>query len=178
MKVYFFRHSLQDLDGRLSAEGRMLAEMIGERHGLPGKRIKDLMFSFNGMAFDTGVHMLGVSPGADRLIATGSLDTPFIEEWDRCIRDNEGRVDPDQAFIKAECVRMKWEFCEQSKALPGQGDALAVGHAGLLEALVHSLTGVLIDPLRECEGVCVDLRFFRNGGLWHDEAILIEELRR
>lgn len=65
--------------------------------------------------------------------------------------DVMARQDPD--LIQRESTRLKGVVEELFDRVPEEGRGLAVGHSPLIEAAVYALTGVIIEPLSECEGV-------------------------
>lgn len=65
--------------------------------------------------------------------------------------DAIGREDPE--LIRRESARLRAVIEELFDRVPQEGRALAVGHSPLIEAAVHALTGAVIEPLSECEGV-------------------------
>jgi broad specificity phosphatase PhoE len=75
-----------------------------------------------------------------------------------------GRLDAIAAeapdLVQRESARLKGVVEELFEHVPERGTALAVGHTPLIEAAVYGLTGVVIEPLSECEGVAI----VRSGG--------------
>jgi phosphohistidine phosphatase SixA len=61
--------------------------------------------------------------------------------------------DPD--LVERESARLTEVVEELFDRVPEGGSALAVGHTPLIEAVVYGLTGVVIEPLSECEGVAL-----------------------
>jgi broad specificity phosphatase PhoE len=70
-----------------------------------------------------------------------------------------GRLDAIAAeapdLVQREAARLKALVEELFEHVPEAGTALAVGHTPLIEAAVYGLTGVVIEPLSECEGVAI-----------------------
>lgn len=58
-------------------------------------------------------------------------------------------------LVERESIRLKALVEELFERVPEGGNALAVGHSPLIEAAVYGLTGVVIEPLSECQGVAV-----------------------
>jgi broad specificity phosphatase PhoE len=58
-------------------------------------------------------------------------------------------------LVERESHRLKALVEELFERVPEDGTALAVGHSPLIEAAVYGLTGVVIEPLSECQGVAV-----------------------
>jgi hypothetical protein len=75
----------------------------------------------------------------------------------------------DADLVATESQRLARTVAEMMGRVPNGGRALAVGHSPLIEAAVYGLLGMIIEPLRACEGVKLAL----------DEAgsYRIEELR-
>jgi broad specificity phosphatase PhoE len=61
----------------------------------------------------------------------------------------------DPELVEQERDRLKFLVEELFDRVPEDGTALAVGHSPLIEAAVYGLTGVVIEPLAECQGVAV-----------------------
>jgi broad specificity phosphatase PhoE len=62
-------------------------------------------------------------------------------------------VDPE--LVELERERLKALVESLFDRVPEDRTALAVGHSPLIEAAVYGLTGVVVEPLAECEGVAV-----------------------
>jgi phosphohistidine phosphatase SixA len=61
----------------------------------------------------------------------------------------------DPELVKEETERLKALVEGLFERVPEGGTALAVGHTPLIEAGVYGLTGVIVEPLAECEGVAI-----------------------
>lgn len=61
----------------------------------------------------------------------------------------------DPELVKEETARLKALVEGLFERFPEGGTALAVGHTPLIEAGVYGLTGVIVEPLAECEGVAI-----------------------
>lgn len=61
----------------------------------------------------------------------------------------------DSELVETERDRLKTVVEEMLDRVPEDGTALAVGHSPLIEAAVYGLTGVVIEPLSECQGVAI-----------------------
>lgn len=177
MRLYFFRHSLKQADGSISPEGFALAESVGARH-LRGTCIDLAVGSHQPRTLQTMGALLRGSGGVhsvDRMLEEDCLDSPNVRQWIDYIQETEGNLDPGHPFVAAEAKRMKSEFSllmSDFAELTEDPDAqcLFVGHAGTLETLIEKITGVMLKPLRECEGAIVD---YVDG-----KFALVEELRR
>jgi hypothetical protein len=64
------------------------------------------------------------------------------------------KVDPD--LVEKESGRLGEAIRVLLGEVPEGGRGLAVGHSPLLEAAVYGLTGEMIEPLSECEGVLLE----------------------
>jgi broad specificity phosphatase PhoE len=65
-------------------------------------------------------------------------------------------VDPE--LVEGERDRLKAVVEDLFERVPEGGTALAVAHSPLIEAAVYGLTGAVIEPLAECQGVAL---------MWH-----------
>lgn len=172
MRFYFFRHTMKKADGSISPEGAALAETVGAERLDGGRDITFIMVSHKPRTEQTAFAMLKDIKERDVIIplVTEALDSPNVKEWNEYIQATEGNLDSDHPFVAAEAERMKEEFLDWIVGMPADCNYVAVGHAGMLEALVEELTGIMLKPLRECEGAIVD----RVDGKFQ----LVEELRR
>jgi broad specificity phosphatase PhoE len=59
----------------------------------------------------------------------------------------------DARLVQEDSARLGRAIEELFDQVPGDARALAVGHSPLIEAAVYALTGGIIEPLAECEGV-------------------------
>jgi broad specificity phosphatase PhoE len=72
----------------------------------------------------------------------------------------------DPALVSEEIDRLATTLEALFERIPPSGRGLAVGHSPLIEAAVYGLTGVVVDPLAECQGLTVtqdDSREYRIG---------------
>jgi broad specificity phosphatase PhoE len=67
--------------------------------------------------------------------------------------DEIARQDPE--LVEQESARLRDVVDELFTRVPEEGRALAIGHTPLIEAAVYGLTGVVIEPLAECDGVAL-----------------------
>jgi hypothetical protein len=79
-------------------------------------------------------------------------------EWrDAAKAAGSSRVDAimaqDPRLVADESARLAGEVRALLDRIPEGGAGLAVGHSPLIEAAVYGLTGAIVDPLAECEGV-------------------------
>lgn len=149
------RHSKRDPDGdRLSEEGQDLALRTGK--DLPGgyamvftsparRAAETAAWFLRGLGQKLpphGVEAGLASPVEDRWRSAGSSRIDAIE-----------KVDPD--LVEKESARLADVIRHLLSEIPEGGRGLAVGHTPLIETAVYGLTGRLIEPLAECEGVLV-----------------------
>lgn len=169
------RHAKRDHDGdRLSEEGQRQAEQVGR--DLPGgyaavfssparRAAETVAWMLRGLGQrlpeSHGVSDALASPVEDRWRAAGkAAGTSRVDALER--------VDPE--LVREEAARLGAGLRELLAAVPEGGRGLAVGHSPLIEAGVYGLTGRVIEPLAECEGVLLEQE--------HGEVSLAEELRR
>lgn len=96
------------------------------------------------------------SPVEDRWRAAGkAAGTSHLER----IRER------DAGLVGAEQARLAGVVRALAARLPDGARALAVGHTPLIEAAVAGLTGTVIEPLAECEGVALTFEGERVSGL-------------
>ncbi|HEV3473886.1 MAG TPA: hypothetical protein VG602_00735, partial [Actinomycetota bacterium] len=62
----------------------------------------------------------------------------------------------DPALVEEEAGRLAEGVRKLLTEIRDGGRGLAVGHSPLIEAAVFGLTGTVIDPLAECEGVVIE----------------------
>lgn len=152
------RHAPRDPDAdRLSAEGQAQAEAVGR--DLPGgydavftspaKRAAETMAWF--------LRGLGQKLPAQHGVTDG-LASPVEDRWRAAAKAaGTGRIDTvreqDPSLVDDESRRLGQAVRELLAAVPEGRRGLAVGHSPLIEAAVFGLTGQVIEPLRECEGV-------------------------
>lgn len=168
------RHATRDPDAdRLSEEGRGQAERVGR--SLPGG-YSAVFSSPAHRAAETVAWMLrglGQRLPQDHGVSDG-LASPVEERWRAAAKAaGSSRLDAvervDAELVAEEAARLSAGLRELLAAVPEEGRGLAVGHSPLIEAGVYGLTGRVIEPLGECEGVLLEER----GG----EVSLVEEFR-
>ncbi|HEX8100029.1 MAG TPA: histidine phosphatase family protein [Actinomycetota bacterium] len=153
------RHAARakDID-TLSPEGRVQAEDVGRSLSAdydvvfisPAKRAAETVaWLLRGQGRRLPPH--AVIPG---------LRSEFEDRWRSAVTgagssrlDVVRRVDP--RLVTEESARLGEVVRGLFDHVPDGGRALAVGHSPLIEAAVHGLLGVVIDPLGECEGVAL-----------------------
>jgi broad specificity phosphatase PhoE len=155
------RHAPRDPDeDRLSPEGQRLAEAVGRE--LPGNYT--VVFTSPAQrAVETAAWMLrglGQQLPQDHG-ATDALASPVEDRW-RAAGKAAGSSrldairDPDPGLVDEEAERLARGAMRLLAEVPEGRRGLAIGHSPLIEAAVYGLTGRVIDPLRECEGVLLE----------------------
>jgi hypothetical protein len=89
------------------------------------------------------------------------LGSPVEDRWRSAAGTaGTGRIDAvervDSDLVEKESGRLASVVRQLLEEVPDEGRGLAVGHTPLIEAAVYGLTGRLIEPLAECEGVLVE----------------------
>jgi broad specificity phosphatase PhoE len=166
------RHAIRakEVDA-LSPEGRVQAESVGRTLR------SDFTFVFVSpaqRAAETAAWFLRATRQAlpPHAVVPG-LTTEVESRWrEAASTARSSRIDAvrlaDPELVEAESKRLAGVVQEMFARVPDGGRALAVGHTPLIEAAAFGLTGMVIDPLRECEGV----RMVRRDGGYD-----VEELR-
>jgi broad specificity phosphatase PhoE len=156
------RHAPREPDAdRLTAEGRALAEQLGR--DLPGGYIA-VYTSPAQRAAETAAWFLrglGQRLPEEHGVAEG-LASPLEDRWRAAAKAaGSGRIDAvrqrDPGLVEQESERLGEAVRELLAGLPENGRGLAVGHSPLIEAAVFGLTGRVIEPLGEGEGILVEL---------------------
>ena len=153
------RHAQREKDvDALTAEGRVRAEDVGRT--LP----RTYAAVFVSPARRAAETMAWFFRGSGQLLPSHStvsgLATEREEEWRTAgkaagssrldaIREQNPSLVSGEATRLADVVKMLFE------QVPNDGSGLAVGHSPLIETAVYGLTGLIIQPLAECEGVTI-----------------------
>lgn len=177
-------HSLRTLEVRrhaprekgvdaLSDEGRDLAHRVGQKLAgdydavftSPAKRAAETVAWFLRGLGQPLPRTHGVSDG---------LTSTVEPRWREAAKaSGSGRIDDiagrDPDLVEMEKSRLGDAVLQMLAAVSDGERVLAVGHSPLIEAAVYGLTGHVIEPLKECEGVIL----IRE----NDEIVLAEELR-
>ncbi|MGH2765870.1 MAG: histidine phosphatase family protein [Actinomycetota bacterium] len=155
------RHAPRDPDAdALSEQGQTMALHVGK--DLPGG-YSVLFTSPARRAAETAAWFLrglGQQLPQEHGVAEG-LGSPVEGRWRAAAKAaGTGRVDAvrthDPELVDEESARLAGAVRELLAAVPDGGRGLGVGHSPLIEAAVYGLTGTVIDPLGECEGVLVE----------------------
>ncbi len=155
------RHAPRDpAADRLSPEGQTLAERVGRE--LPGGYT--IVFTSPARrAAQTAAWFLrglGQNLPADHGVTEG-LASPAEDRWRKAAKAaGSSAIDAirahDPSLVDEEAARLAAAVRQLLAEVSEEGRGLAVGHSPLIEAAVFGLTGTVIDPLGECEGVVVE----------------------
>ena len=168
------RHAPRDPEAdRLSPEGQRLAEEIGR--DLPGGYAA-LFTSTAQRAAETAAWFLrGLGQQLPNVHgAVDGLASPVEDRWRAAAKAaGSSRIDDverhDGDLVEQESARLGAAVRELLGRVPDGGRGLAVGHSPLIEAAAYGLTGTVVEPLAECEGVLLE----EDGG----EVRLAQEYR-
>ena len=151
------RHAARQKDAdALSVEGRAQAEEVGRslRGGYGAVFVSPAR-----RAAETAALFLRASGQklADHAVVPG-LSSEREDEWRAAAKAaGSSRIDAvlgqDAGLVEQESARLGRAIDELFDRVPDGTRALAVGHSPLIEAAVYVLTGSIIEPLEECEGV-------------------------
>jgi broad specificity phosphatase PhoE len=169
------RHAPRDKEeDRLTPEGQRLAEEVGRE--LPGGYSAVFTSPAKRAAETVAWFLRGLGqllPDQHGVIE--GLASPVEDRWRAAAKASRtGRIDvierTDRDLVEQESARLGGVVRELLASLPEDARGLAVGHSPLIEAGVFGVTGTVIEPLEECEGVLIE----GDAG----EARLTEEYRR
>ena len=155
------RHAPREPDAdALSEQGRALALHIGQ--DLPGGYVA-VFTSPARRAAETAAWFLrglGQQLPQDHGVAEG-LGSPVEDRWRSAAKAaGGGRIDlvreRDPELVEGESARLAEAVRGLLAELPQGARGLAVGHSPLIEAAAFGLTGEVIEPLSECEGILVE----------------------
>ncbi len=155
------RHAPRDPDAdALSEEGRALALHVGK--DLPGGYTAVFTSPARRAAETVAWFLrgLGQQLPPDHGVAEG-LGSPVEDRWRRAAKAaGAGRIDAveaeDPELVAAESARLGQAVRALLAEIPEGGRGLAVGHSPLIEAAAYGLTGAVIEPLAECEGILLE----------------------
>jgi len=85
-----------------------------------------------------------------------ALFTGRLDEWMVYHKEHGAVVKPESDLIEEEAGRMANDLKDLVSSLPEGSHLLCVGHTPFVETLIYGLTGEVIDPLAECEGVEIE----------------------
>jgi broad specificity phosphatase PhoE len=152
------RHAPRDPEGdRLSSDGEILAERVGMHlagpyHAVftsPARRAAETAAWF--------LRGLGQPIPTAHGVAEG-LASEVEDRWRAAAKaagssriDAIQRTDPE--LVEKESAVLSGTVRQLMEGLPEGGRGLAVGHSPLIEAAVYGISGAVVEPLKECEGV-------------------------
>jgi broad specificity phosphatase PhoE len=155
------RHAPRNPDAdALSEQGRDLALRVGQ--DLPGGYVA-VFTSPARRAAETAAWFLrglGQQLPQDHGVVEG-LASPVEDRWRAAARAaGGGRIDDvrerDPELVEKESSRLADAVRRLLAEVPEGGRGLAVGHSPLIEAAAFGLTGTVIEPLSECEGILIE----------------------
>jgi broad specificity phosphatase PhoE len=152
------RHAPRDPEAdRLSSDGEILAERVGRQlHGpyqavftSPARRAAETAAWF--------LRGLGQPIPAVHGVAEG-LGSEMEDRWRAAAKAaGSSRIDAiervDRELVEKESTLLSDTVRRLIADLPEEGRGLVVGHSPLIEASVYGIVGVVVEPLRECEGL-------------------------
>jgi broad specificity phosphatase PhoE len=154
------RHSRRDPDAdSLSEQGQTLALRVGK--DLPGGYAIMFTSPARRAAETLAWFLRGLGQHLPEHAVSEDLASPVEGRWRsagktaRTVRiDAIEKIDPD--LVEEESQRLAEGIRRLLASVPENGRGLAVGHTPLLEAALYGLTGEVIEPLSECEGVLIE----------------------
>lgn len=155
------RHAPRDPDAdALSEQGRTLALHVGQ--DLPGGYVA-VFTSPARRAAETAAWFLrglGQQLPQEHGVVEG-LASQVEDRWRAAARAAGGaRLDDirerDPELVEEESARLAGVVRGLLAEIPDGGRGLAVSHSPLIEAAAFGLTGTVIEPLSECEGIVVE----------------------
>lgn len=155
------RHALKGtgaMKDMLSPEGYEQARQVG----MDNMRDKGFTHIVTSPYFRTAQTAAAMAEGAgDFTSATftvsPALFTGRMDEWMAYHKEFGVVVKPESSLIEEEAGRMANDLKDMVDALPDGSHLLLVGHTPFVETLIYGLTGKVIDPLAECEGVEIEV---------------------
>jgi phosphohistidine phosphatase SixA len=167
------RHAAREKNAdRLSPEGRTQARAVGLTLSLDYSAV---FVSPARRAAETAALFLGGQGHAAPVpTVVRGLASDREDRWRVAGRAaGSSRVDAiserDPSLVAEESAALGSVVADLVTRIPDGRRGLVVGHTPLLEAAVYGLTGVLVEPLAECEGVLLTRQ--------DDGRYVIEELR-
>ncbi len=172
MLIEIRRHSLKGKDEKknvLSPEGIELARRIGAEE----MRGKKFTFILTSGCFRTAQTVCAFAEGAGdftvaRFKSCDALDSQRMKEWGEYYKLHDANLVSCQ-LVDEEARRMADKYREELRELPSDAHVLGAGHTPFIECSVFGMTGTIIRPLGECEGVILDY----DGS----KFVLVEEIR-
>ncbi|HPN15030.1 MAG TPA: histidine phosphatase family protein [bacterium] len=154
------RHALKGTGSQkdmLSPEGYEQARQVG-RDNMRDKGFTHIAVS---PYFRTAQTAAAMAEGAGDFTAatftvSPALFTGRLDEWMVYHKEHGAVVKPESDLIEEEAGRMANDLKDLVSSLPEGSHLLCVGHTPFVETLIYGLTGEVIDPLAECEGVEIE----------------------
>lgn len=155
------RHAPRDPDAdALSEQGQALALKVGK--DLPGGYVVVFTSPARRAAETVAWFLrgLGQQLPSEHGVAEG-LGSPVEDRWRAAAKAaGNGRIDAvreqDAELVDEESARLAEAVRGLMAEIPDGARALAVGHSPLIEAAAYGLTGEVIEPLAECEGILLE----------------------
>lgn len=155
------RHAPRDKEAdALTPEGQHLAEEVGR--DLPGGYSVVYTSPAKRAAETVAWFLKGLGqPLPDQHGVTEGLSSPVEDRWKAAAKAaGSSRMDRvevvDRDLVEQESRRLGEATRQLLASVPDDARGLAIGHSPLIEAAVYGLTGSLIEPLSECEGVLLE----------------------
>jgi broad specificity phosphatase PhoE len=155
------RHSNRDPEAdALSEQGQALALRVGK--DLPGGYSIVFVSPARRAAETVAWFLRGLGQRLPEHAVSEELASPVEDRWRSAAKSaGSGRIDAvekiDADLVEKESQRLADGIGRLLAAVPEGGRGLAVGHSPLIEAAAYGLTGEVIEPLSECEGVLLEL---------------------
>jgi broad specificity phosphatase PhoE len=154
------RHSSRDPEAdRLSEQGQALALRVGK--DLPGGYSVVFVSPAQRAAETVAWFLRGLGQRLPEHAVAEELTSPAEDRWRAAAKTaGTGRVDAvenvDPDLVEKESQRLADGIRRLLGSVPENDRGLAVGHSPLIEAAVYGLTGQVLEPLSECEGVLLE----------------------
>lgn len=155
------RHAPRDPDeDKVSHQGGRLAEQIGR--GLRGPYAAIFTSTAKRAAETAAFFLSGLGQKLpENHLVTEGLASQVEDRWRTAAKAaGTGRigeiVKQDEDLVREESGRLADAIRELLDRVPEDATGLAIGHSPLIEAAVYGLTGDVIEPLKECEGVLLE----------------------
>lgn len=152
------RHAPREPDeDRVSHQGGRLAEQVGG--GLSGPYAAIFTSTAKRAAETAAFFLRGLGHQLpENHMVTDGLASDVEDRWRAAAKAaGTGKIDEvakhDEELVREESARLADAVRGLFERVPDGGKGLAVGHSPLIEAAVFGLTGTVIEPLKECEGV-------------------------
>lgn len=94
-------------------------------------------------------------------LVTDGLSSTIEDRWRSAAKAaGTGRIDEvanqDEELVREESSRLADAVRDLFERIPDGAKGLGIGHSPLIEAAIYGLTGSVIEPLKECEGVLLE----------------------